>query len=147
MKLFDFLKLLFSSSKEYDELNTNKLGSYFFMTNRIVSIKKPVQANRFNHIEINTGHAVNSYHDMFYKMNALPQWVYSCSRSEKSANKLDKPKVSFVPKESTIELYCQDNNITYKEIDRLYKLYPNEFSNEIKEFEESIEQTVKKVKK
>ena len=144
MDLFGFLKTLFANSETYDEMNNNKRGKYFFMTNRLSSVKFPVIANKFNRLDINAGQVVNSWHDIYKRLGNVPSWIYAASKKEKLNNKIVKSKIKFIPKDDTILLYCYVGDITHKEVAKLVEIYPTEFESEIKDFEEGIDPDIRR---
>lgn len=134
MDLFKFLPGYFSDSREYDALNNNERSKFFFMTNRFMAIKFPHLANVFNHLEINSGQAIHSWHDLVKKSGAIPGWLWSGIKGKK-AKEAAKP----IDCSNELELlYCQVNDITYKEFNRLVELYPKELQIELDEISESL---------
>ena len=52
MELFDIVKTIFKSDKDWKNVGRNDKVRNFFMINRIMSIQFPTQANQFNHTKI-----------------------------------------------------------------------------------------------
>jgi hypothetical protein len=135
---------MFTNSKEFNELNNNNRSEYFFMLNRTASVKFPVFAEKYNHQDINTGQVVNSWHDIFKKINGTPSWVWNISKGLKKANKVKKSK--YKPTEEVINKFCDINKIGIKELQRYEELYPDEYIAEIKDFETCLDPDIKTLK-
>ena len=144
MQLFDFLPHLFSDSKKYDSLNNNERAKFFFMTNRFFAIKFPHVANNFNHLEINTGQSINSWHDMFKRAGSIPGWLWAGIKKNKVGT--TKKEFKFSCTDEQEQMYCSLYNISYKEFKRLVELYPKELQKEINELQDSVDQKIKKSK-
>jgi hypothetical protein len=145
MDLFkDFLPALFTKSKVFDNLNNYERGKFFFITNRFVSIKFPDKANNFNHLDIDTGQAVNVWHDIFQKVGGIPKWI---SDGIKKTGKVKSESKNEIDCSDELELkYCEIYSITYKEFERLKELYPKELKKEIAELKESFDPQIKRIK-
>lgn len=142
MQLFDFLPHLFSNSEKFDKLNNNERAKFFFMTNRFCSIQFPHIANNFNHLEINSGQAIGIWHDIFKKFGKVPGWLWQGIKKQTIKSKTKEIDCS----EETEKLYCEINEITYKEFERLSELYPDELQKELNELSYSVEQKIINIK-
>jgi len=137
-KLFDYLAILFSKSTEFDALNNNERSNYYFMTNRLTAIMYPQNANKFNHLDIDTGNVVNSYHDMFKNIGGIPSYISKGIRPYAGSKKEKKITEKYVPTDELVNKYCELSNIGYKEYERLFILYKDDVIIELKELEESL---------
>lgn len=134
MDLFKFLPHFFSDSSIYNKLNNNERSKYFFMTNRFSAIMFPHIVNNFNHLEINSGQAVNSLHDIFKRFGSVPQWLWAGVKKTKTTTK----KIEVKADDEIVAKYLEIYEISYKEFERLSELYPNELQMELNEISESL---------
>lgn len=133
--LFDFIKILFSKGPEWDKLSDQDKSRNFFMVNRYMSIKFPVQAAHLSHMRINTVEVLNYWHRNLIKTHSnVPGWVYAKTKKKESAEKAS----SYSPSEDMISWYCQRNEISRKDFDRTIKLFGSTFLDELKSMEKIL---------
>jgi hypothetical protein len=91
MELFDFITALFDK-KEYAEISDNIKKKHFFMVQRMMSIKYPLEANNFNILNINHVSAVDFWHMVLtMTYSRKPNWLYT--KSEKKNKNAIKDKI------------------------------------------------------
>lgn len=135
--LFGFINTMFSKPAEFQKTKMHERAKHFFMINRFMSIKHPVQAGYFNHIKINPGQVVTYWQDNLSKIyNKTPTWMYVKTAKAKEAKKKAEQPVS----DRAIELYCEYNKISRRDIDDALSLLGLPFENELRNFEKLINQ-------
>ena len=131
MELFDFINCMFSKPAEFEKISMHERGKHFFMINRFMAIKYPVQASYINHIKINPGQAVTFWHELLCKMyTKTPTWMYA----KVNRKKADKTGVNI--SEDTMNYYCQKNQCSRKVLDEAIKFVGEPMIKELKEIEE-----------
>ncbi len=83
MKLFDYVKVLFSSNEKWDNLKSYDKSKNAFMINRFMSIKFPIQANLFNKLRTDPVGAAESWRMVASKFKRVPGWIYTRVRKTK----------------------------------------------------------------
>ena len=77
MKLFDYIKILFSKPEHWDNLKPYDKVKNSFMVNRFMGIKFPLQANLFNVLKTDPVGAAESWRMVASKFNRVPGWIYT----------------------------------------------------------------------
>jgi hypothetical protein len=135
--LFGFINTMFSKPAEFHKTKLNDRAKHFFMINRFMSIKYPVQAGYFNHIKINPGQTVTYWQENLSKIyNKTPGWMYVKTAKAKEAKKKAEQPIS----DQAIQLYCEYNKISRKDVDDALKLLGNAFEEELRNFEKMVTQ-------
>lgn len=133
--LFDYTKLIFTANeKKWKEVTSVDKNRNFFMTNRFLSIKYPVQVSFLSHIKIN-GSAVSDYwHSTLTKLyNSQPNWIFA-----KTKKKSVEDKKKNLPSEAMIKWYCQKNEMSRREYDDTVNFFGEDFLNEIRDLEKIL---------
>jgi hypothetical protein len=91
MKLFDYIKVMFSSTEKWNKLKVYDKVKNSFMVNRFMSIKFPMQANLFNVLKTDPMGAAESWRMVASKFNRVPGWIYTRVRKTKK-EKVWEPK-------------------------------------------------------
>lgn len=132
--LFSFINTMFSNQNEFKKIKIHERGKHFFMCNRFMSIKYPIQASYFNHIKINPGQAVSSWQEMLGKIyNRTPPWMYIKTKKIKE----EKKKSQTVSNE-TIRKYCEIHKLSQRQIEDAFLLLGKDFEKELILFEKMI---------
>jgi hypothetical protein len=103
MKLFDFVKILFSTSSKYEKLTKYERGKNRFMMMRFMAINYPEAANLLNWNGTDPAYVNDSFRLVGKQFKRTPGWVYTKVRATK------KNKVDYEPKESTLQFYLTKN--------------------------------------
>ena len=142
--LFDYINMLFQQPKKFTELPPYTKGKNFFMMQRFFSINYPIQAQMLNHVKINGAEACQYWCDTLSRMyNRTPVWIYSTLKGTKKAKQ--EKKKELVVEETTIAEYCKRTMRARKEIEDAMKYFPDEMTQELKEFEQMLKgSTLKK---
>jgi hypothetical protein len=135
IQLFDYTKLMFTANeKQWKEIKSTDKNRNFFMMNRFLSIKYPLQVSLLSHIKINSASASDYWHSMLKKLyKSQPSWIFA-----KTKKKTTEEKKKELPSESMIKWYCQKNEISRKEFDQNILFFGDEFIKEIKSTEKIL---------
>jgi hypothetical protein len=134
--LFSFIKTMTGNSKEFNKTKIHERGKHFFMVNRLMSISFPVQASYFNHIKINGGQAVSFWQQLLSsKYTSTPKWMWVSTKKEK-----EKKKALQAVSDSVIKHYCELYQLSQRDVNDALKMFPNEMTNELLEFEKLTKQ-------
>ena len=122
MELKDFIKILFQDKEAFENLNRNEKAKFFFMTNRIMSIAFPIQAQMFNHTRISQPHAVDYWQGQMSKLyKKTPSWVYTSSASKRK--KTEKAKW---PSDEAISFYLERTNMSRRDLKEAVDIFGSE---------------------
>ncbi len=135
MKLFDYIKVLFGSHSEWDNLKSYDKSKNSFMTNRFMSIKFPIQANMFNALRTDPLGAAESWRMVSQKFNRTPGWIYT------KVKKKSKDKI-WEPSQDTIDFYLKINEIGERELREAMKYDPTATIETLKRIEKQIKEDV-----
>ena len=84
--LFGFINTMFSKPAEFKKTKMHDRAKHFFMINRFMAIKHPVQASYFNNLKINPGQVVTYWQESLSKVyNRTPGWMYVKTAKAKEA--------------------------------------------------------------
>ena len=135
-KLFDFIDIMFTDKKAFDNLKPYEKARHFFMINRFMSIDQPVRANYMQHIKINPAEAINFWQMLMTRMyTRKPNWLYTSSKKKKEENKKKQ-----VVEDATIAEYCQRFSYSRGQIDDALEMFGDKFLQELIDFEKIIKQ-------
>jgi hypothetical protein len=131
MKLFDYIKVLFSTEEKWDKLKPYDKVKNNFMVNRFMAIKFPIQANMFNVLKTDSVGTAESWRMVASKFNRVPGWIYTRVRKTK------KEKV-WEPKEEAVDFYMKVNEIGKREYDEAFKFNPTKMKATLMTIEKQI---------
>ena len=120
MKLFDYIKVLFSTEEKWNKLKPYDKIKNNFMVNRFMSIKFPVQANLFNTLKIDPVGQAEAWRLVSSKFNRVPGFIYT--KVKKSAKQKAK---EWNPNPKALELYMKFNEIGEREYKEALKHNPS----------------------
>ena len=135
-KLFDFIKILFTKPKIYSTISNRNKKRHQFMINRFFAIKYPVNANLFNINGINGTAVIDSWSMVASRFRSVPGWIYT---KTKKAKKISNKKNEYIPKDATISLFMEKNEIGKREFVELEKFAKIELYEALEKLEESME--------
>lgn len=113
IQLFDYLKLIFSrDEKAWKELNSVDKSRNFFMLNRFMAIKYPVQVHALSLLKIDPVSASNYWHRTMKGLHggSSPNWIYT-----KTVKKGEKDKKLNLPSDPMIQWYCNKNEMSKRD--------------------------------
>lgn len=135
MELFDIIKTIFKSDKDWKNVGRNDKVRNFFMINRIMSIQFPVQANQFNHIRISQKPVIDWWHNTLSSYySKQPPWIFT---STKKKPKINEPKIAEAYDQAEL-LVIEKYEISKREIADLKEFYPEKYQSWIKSINEQI---------
>ena len=135
MKLFDYIKVLFSSPTNWDNLKSYDKSKNSFMVNRFMAIKFPIQANLFNALRTDPVGAAESWRMVASKFKRVPGWIYTRVRKTK------KEKV-WEPSQETIDFYLKINEIGERELREALKFNRETTVETLKRIEKQLKDDV-----
>lgn len=115
MKLFDFVKVLFSTSDKYDKLTKYQRGKNRFMIQRFMAIQYPETSNLLNWNGSNPTYINDSFRLIAKQYTRPPKWIYTKVKNVKE-NKSD-----FKPKDSTLKFYLNKNECSMRDYNEVLK--------------------------
>lgn len=133
--LFPFVKLMFTASeKQWGELNDADKSRNFFMMNRFLSIKYPLQVGVLSHMRINAPSTMNYWHLTLLKLyKTVPSWIYT-----KTKKKAVEDKKKNLPSEQMVKWYCQKEEMSRRDYENSIKLFGEEFLEEVRSLEKIL---------
>jgi hypothetical protein len=135
IQLFDYVKLVFSKDeKAWKELKNTDKSRNFFMLNRFMSIKYPVQANMLSHYKISPEGVSDYWHKSMSALHSgSPSWIYA-----KTVKKKDIEKKLDLPSNEMIRWYCDRNEISRRDFDENVKFFGESFLGEVRSLEKIL---------
>lgn len=135
IQLFDYMKLIFSKDeKSWKNLSNTDKSRNFFMLNRFMSIKYPIQANLLSHYKINPVSVSEYWHKSMSSLHSgSPKWIYT-----KTIKKKDLETKQNLPSIEMIRWYCEKNEISRKDFDQKVKFFGESFLSEIRAMEKVL---------
>jgi hypothetical protein len=139
IQLFDFIRILFEDPVQYKELSSYDKQRNFFMTNRLMSIQYPVQANALNNIKISQAPALDYWHNnMSNVYTQVPNWVFA--KGQKKAESDKKQKSTKLPSKPAIKEYTKSMKITNRELEDAFILFGDAVYDPIRKLEKVMNQ-------
>lgn len=134
MKLFDFIKVVFNTSNNYEKLTKYERGKNRFMLQRFMAIQYPEASNLLNWNGSDPAYVNDAFRMVTKQFKRPPGWIYTKVRNT-NINKAD-----FQPKESTIQFYLKKNEATMRDYKEVIKS-PRKTSmlDELKELEKLLD--------
>lgn len=128
---------------QYEKVTDKEKQRNFFIINRRLAIKFPIQALKLSFNGINPIYAIDSWYQITSKIASKemkkPKWLWLKINKEKEEKKF---KIS----EEVKEFYINDNQISDKEFYTALKFNQSEMLTELKKIEKHLE-LIKKIKK
>ena len=141
MELFDIIKTIFKSDKDWKTVGRNDKVRNFFMINRIMSIQFPTQANQFNHTKVSPRPVVDWWHNTLAGHYCKqPAWIVTCTKKKA---KVEEKKAAEVY-ENAEELIMKKFEISKREISELKRFYPEKYQEWLKSINDQIGPVPKK---
>ena len=131
MDLFDYIKTIFSQSKDYEELKDYAKKKNAFMLNRFMSIQYPVQAQMFNVMNVNSVGVANSWRKVGIRHKRTPGWIFT--KTKKKA----KDSI-YSPSDEVLSLYLKVNEIGMREYKDAMTYDPERVIQDLKTIEKQI---------
>ena len=135
-KLFDFVKIMFTKHKDYNNIKDFNKKRHHFMINRFFAIKFPANAQLFNVNGINPISVIDSWALVATRFKGVPGWIYT--KTKKSA-KAKVNKSQYIPSDEAIQVFMDKNEIGKREFKELEKFAKDELYTNLKSIERSIQ--------
>ena len=143
--LFDDIKMMFERPDKFEQLSNHEKGKNFFMINRFLSIKFPLQAQLFNNTNINAGEAVQIWSDILSPIySTTPSFIWN---GLKKTKKQKKSKKLHTFNMSTIEFYANLHDLSISEVEKCIEYIGEPFSNMLGDIEIMMSKKLEKEKK
>lgn len=134
--LFGFINDMLGKPAEFKKVKMHERGKYFFMINRFCAINFPVQAAAFNHIKIHPGQAVTFWQGLLTaRYSKTPGWMYVSTAKAKEKKKAAQPVT-----DETIRKYCEQFQVSRRDVDDAMELLGDGMVKELKNYEKLISQ-------
>jgi len=131
MSHFDIIKS-FHNEEEWNEISNTDKSKNFFMFNRYMAMKYPLQAHGFNHTKIDPAKTVDWFRSMFVTKKEPINFIWiSTGKKEKAIRKKAIPQEVF-------KFLCEKYEISMREINNLMEFYPLEFQKYCESVKEMI---------
>ena len=131
-KLFDYIKVFFENQEEYNKINDLQKAKHYFMLNRFMSIKYPIQALGFSNMRINGSAVSDCWHIVANQYKRVPGWIFTKTKSQTS-------KVAqYEPDDDVLAFYLKRTMLSDKDYTFLKKMYPEELKVELKALEKQM---------
>lgn len=132
MDLFDYVKAIFSQSRDFENLKDYDKKKNAFMLNRFMSINFPTQAQLFNRLNINPVGVADSWRKVGIRYKKTPTWVFTKTKK--------KPKESeYSPSEEALSLYLKVNEIGMREYKDAMRYDPERVVKDLKSIQKQID--------
>lgn len=135
MDLFEFIDTLFSKEK-YAIVPDSIKNKHFFMTQRFMSIRYPMEANNFNVIGINQVIAMDFWHMILAKrFTKKPFWIFTKTKKSKDkekSHKIEKMNLKLV------NFYLKNKKMDRRDFEFLKEIYPDKLHEELKRIEKTV---------
>lgn len=135
-KLFDFVKIMFTKPKQYEQIKQHNKKRHHFMINRFFAIKYPENAQMFNYNGINGGQVVDMWSMVAKRFTSVPGWIYT---KTKKAKKAAVAKEEYIPTDEAVRVYMEKYDIGKRELEEMKKFAPAALYNELKSIDKSIQ--------
>ncbi len=135
MELFDVVKSIFKK-KDWDDVGKNDKVRNFFMINRIMSIRWPIQAHQFNHTKIFPSPVVDWWHgSMSNYYGKSPNWIFTKTKKKEGG---EKKKIDFSDYTEAESFVMKRFEISKRELSELKNFFPEKYESWIKEISEQL---------
>lgn len=135
MSPFELIKIIIEEPKSYDNISSLEKKKNFFIINRRMAIKFPLQAHVLQHLKIDEVSVIDSWKIFLQKQyNKVPYWMYTKGIKKAQESKENKTNI----KESIIKEFATKNNFDIQSVREALNLFPKEMTKELKQFEKII---------
>lgn len=140
MELFDFIGTLFDQQK-YATVPDSVKKKWFFMVQRFVSIKYPLEADHFNKNGINQVVVMDFWASFLSRSyTRQPKWLFTKANSKK-ADITDKTQVAIGKiKTTTVDYYLHVKKMDRRDFEFLKSIEPEYVLGQLKMLESAIKE-------
>ena len=135
---YDIIQMMFTKQDQFDKLTDVILDKNFFIINRALSIKYPLQGSLFNSIHINRAQVIKSWRNFIVSKEGygkVPYFIYT--KGAKKTSETVSKKTDNLDKESINE-YCKRYHISLKDFNSLKQFFYDELINDVKRYSKLI---------
>lgn len=132
--LFETLGAIFNNKEYIYSLTAEQVKQMYFMINRRLAIKYPLQAQVFNTSKINPVDVLHFWVDYLHNGMYPPRWIYTAGATKSQVKKESKKEIS----RPLIKEYCKHHKISLKDFDSAMKFFEDTCIKEVKEFEQYL---------
>lgn len=132
MDLFDYVKAIFSQSKDFENLKDYDKKKNAFMLNRFFSINFPTQAQLFNRLNINPVGVADSWRKVGIRYKKTPTWIFTKTKKKAKTSE-------FNPSDEALSLYLKVNEIGMREYKDAMKYSPERVVADLKSIQKQID--------
>lgn len=132
MDLFDYVKTIFSQSKDYEELKDYSKKKNAFMLNRFMSIQYPIQAQMFNVLNVNPIGVADSWRKVGIRHKRTPGWIFTKTKKKAKDS-------TYSPSDEVLSVYLKANEIGMREYKDAMKYDPEQVIESLKKIEKQID--------
>jgi predicted choloylglycine hydrolase len=123
-----------ANEKRWKELKDTDKNRNFFMMNRFLSIKYPVQVSLLSHFRINSAAVSDYWHSVLTKLyKTQPSWIFA-----KTKKKATEDKKKNLPSEAMIKWWCQKHEISRRDFDDSVNFFGDSFLDEVRDLEKVL---------
>ena len=123
-----------ANEKQWKELKDTDKNRNFFMMNRFLSIKYPVQVSLLSHFRINSAAVSDYWHSVLTKLyKTQPSWIFA-----KTKKKATEDKKKNLPSEAMIKWWCQKHEISRRDFDDSVNFFGDSFLDEVRDLEKVL---------
>lgn len=131
--LFDFIKMMFTSSDDdFDKISNDVKTRHYFMVNRFMSIKYPLQAAMFTQMYTSPSAVIDSWRALAKQFNRVPGWIYTKTKSA------IKQKAKYKANEEALNMYIKINEIGSRDYESAINLFEVDVVKTLKSLEKMI---------
>lgn len=132
MNLFDFIELLFRKKSNWWAIPDQEKKKCFFMVQRLLSIKYPEFADKFNRIGINQALALDFWHLYLSRtFVGVPSFMKTATKARRDQKKSKSIKL---PDKDDISRYMEFHRLGTKDLDDLLMFEREGTVEDIKDF-------------
>ena len=137
MELFDFVDTLFNR-KAYLEVPDSIKRKHFFMAQRFMSMRFPLQADQFNRIGINQVVAMDYWSIILStKYSRKPSFLYNYNKTIKKKDKVKATAIDRI-KEDVITYYLKITQRDRRDFEFDKEIFPDEVLEELKNLTKAV---------
>lgn len=128
---YDFVKDIFTNpNKAYQEYTNKQKGNFYFIVNRIMSIKFPIEAQKLNQIGVDAIAVVDYWIAKIggKRYSMVPKWVYTKFASTNTQRKYKSLEFD----KNVINYYLKKIQLPYNDFMQLLDEFDTNFAEEIK---------------
>lgn len=135
MNPFEIIKIMIENPSEYSKISQGDKRKNYFIIQRRMAIKFPLQAQVLQHLKIDEISVVDFWQSFLRKQyNKTPYWMYT--KGVKKSKEVKEKKTNI--KESLIKEYAIKNNFDIRTIKDALEFFPSEMKKELNKFSKYI---------